>query len=66
MLIVYLKETFINEFDPVTNTIAEEPDQESQTEIEEPISMDPAIKGKDSVYPFDKVTYTIENAENGS
>lgn len=66
MLIVYLKETFTNEFDPVTNTTAEEPGQGSQTEIEEPINMDPAIKGKDSVYPFDKVTYTIENAENGS
>ena len=66
MLIVYLKETFVNEFEPVTNEIAEEPVPETPTETpEEPIVV-AAINGKDSLYPFDKAIYSIENAENGN
>ena len=62
MLIVYMKETFINEFDPVTNTT----DEEKLTEPDSPVIGVPAIKGYDSLYPFDKATYTIENAVDGT
>jgi len=62
MLIVYMKETFINEFDPVTNTT----DEENLTEPDSPVIGVPAIKGYDSLYPFDKATYTIENAAGGT
>ena len=64
MLIVYLKETFTNEFDPVTNTIPE--DEESSNENNEtPIDV-AAINGPDELYPFDRGTYTIVNSLGGS
>lgn len=63
LLIVYLKETFTNEFDPVTNTTD---DMQPFVPGGDPIPEDePAIIGKDEVYPFDKVSYTVQNAENG-
>lgn len=64
MLIVYMKETFTNEFDPVTNTTIE--DNAETPEIEVPSVGSAAIKGLDSLYPFDKAIYTIENADNGT
>ncbi len=63
MLIIYLKETFTNEFDPVTNEL----DKEENSSIEEQPSLDlqPTIKGKDEVYPFDTAEYTINNISGG-
>jgi len=63
MLIVYLKETFTNEFDPVTNTT-----DDAETPDVNPVIDDitAAIVGYDTVYPFDKVSYEIENASGGS
>ena len=63
LLIVYLKETFTNEFDPVTNTTEPENIEPSG---DEPIIGTAAIIGKDQLYPFDKASYAIENAEGGS
>ena len=60
MLIVYLKETFINEFADAA--------EEEQTEAEEEnseVSIS-AIQGLDNVYPFDTIVYTIEGYENGT
>lgn len=66
MLIVYLKETFRNEFEPVENIggNAATGDEEPTEPIDEPSGV-PAIQGNDSLYPFDTAIYTIENAENG-
>lgn len=60
MLIVYLKETFINEFADAA--------EEEQTEAEEENSEVniSAIQGLDNVYPFDTIVYTIEGYENGT
>jgi len=58
LLIVYLKETFINEFDTEPETVTPEPEPTEPT-------LDPYIEGPDSVYPFDKKEYTIHNAANG-
>jgi hypothetical protein len=63
LLIVYLKETFTNEFDPVTNTTKPENTEPSG---DEPIIGTATIIGKDQLYPFDKASYAIENAEGGS
>ncbi len=62
MLIIYLKEAFINEF-------AETESGES-TEIEKPSTEIPgveaaAIIGPNELYPFDNKTYTIQNVDNG-
>ena len=62
---VYLKEAFINEFaDPAENAQPEDQETEPSTEPQEPTAA--AIIGLDSVYPFDTLTYTIENATNGT
>ena len=60
MLIIYLKEAFINEFDPVINTTNEE-NSSQETDVD----MEYTILGEDTVNPFDKVVYTIENIEGG-
>jgi len=67
MLIIYLKETFTNEFDPVTNNTEDGADagQGSQDESEQGLSDAAAIIGSNELYPFDKAKYTIQNAENG-
>lgn len=64
MLIIYLKETFLNEFDPVENTTAETGDSTHTADIT-PEDGAAAIIGSNELYPFDKATYTIQNAENG-
>lgn len=64
MLIVYLRETYINEFEPVENLTAAA-GQEEPTEGEEEQSDAAAIQGNDSLYPFDTATYSIANADNG-
>ena len=60
IIIVYLKEWY-------NNTIAEEKEKEdAESAIEDPVSVVlPAIIGPTAVYPYDKKTYTIENAEGG-
>jgi hypothetical protein len=60
MLIIYLKEAFINEFDPVINTTNEE-NNSQETDVD----MEYTILGEDTVNPFDKIVYTIENIEGG-
>lgn len=65
LLMVYLKEAFINEFaDPAENAQPGDQETEPSTEPQEPAVA--AIIGLDSVYPFDTLTYTIENATNGT
>jgi hypothetical protein len=66
MLIIYLKETFTNEFEPVdnNNTIENNSQEETENENSE-LNIEPIIIGQDIVSPFDNVVYTIENAENG-
>ena len=64
MLLIYLKETYINEFDPVDDLNAGIGSDDTEEPVEEPIGV-AAINGADSVYPFDTIVYTIENAENG-
>lgn len=66
MLIIYLKETFTNEFEPVdnNNTIENNSQEETENENSE-LNIEPMIIGQDIVSPFDSVVYTIENAENG-
>ena len=63
MLIIYLKETFTNEFDPVTNELDKE--ENSSTEEQSSLDLQPTIKGKDEVYPFDTAEYTINNISGG-
>ena len=62
MLIVYLKETFINEFEDSAEEPVSEPSNEDQGNIEAAA----AIKGPDNLYPYDKATYTIDNTLNGT
>lgn len=66
MLIIYLRETFTNEFEPVdnNNTIENNSQEEIENENNE-LNIEPTIIGQDIVSPFDNVVYTIENAENG-
>lgn len=66
MLIIYLKETFTNEFEPVdnNNTIENNSQEETENENNE-LNIEPMIIGQDIVSPFDSVVYIIENAENG-
>lgn len=61
MLIVYLKETFINEFED-----AEGAAQGSSDETQEDITGARTIQGKDSLYPYDIATYTIEEGLEGT
>lgn len=61
MLIIYLKETFINDMEDAAASAS----QETLPEPTETPSEAPAIKGSLTIYPFDTKTYTIENAENG-
>lgn len=73
MLIIYLKETFINEFADEEPTDDETPSEGDDTEPgdgddqgqDEEIA---AIVGKDVVYPFDKTSYTLgdENITGGT
>ena len=58
MLIVYLKETFINEFADAGEN------KEPESENSEPITS--AIQGLDSMYPFDTAIYKIQGYENGT
>ena len=67
MLIIFLRETFTNEFEDA------EAGEESQDEVTpSPDETDPtpteaaAIIGKDSLYPFDTSVYTVENALDGT
>lgn len=60
LIIVALKETY-------TNSIAEEIEKEKEN-IEEPELLDnsmPYIDGYTTVYPYDELVYTIQNAEGG-
>ena len=61
MLIIYLKETFINDMEDAAASAS----QETLPEPTETPSEAPAIKGSLTIYPFDTKIYTIENAENG-
>ena len=68
MLIVYLKEAFTNEFEENENVLEET--QINNTEEEEEnnnneIILTPYIDGADFGYPFDTLTYSIKNADNG-
>ena len=63
MLIIYLKETFTNEFEPASNnTAAAQEEDSSETEENDTAII---IEGPDSAYPFDELDYTIKNANNG-
>lgn len=66
MLIVYMKETYTNEFEPVTNDLAETASEETPTEDVPEITGIAAIIGADSAYPYDELEFAIENATGGS
>ena len=57
MLIIYLKETFINEF--------EDKQSEEVNNEEQEIITDKYIEGKNILYPFDIATYNIVGANGG-
>ena len=68
MLIIYLKETFTNEFAETESSDDETPsgddDQSSDDDLYPSDDDDietAAIIGKDVVYPFDKTSYTLGN-----
>lgn len=67
MLIIYLKETFTNEFDPVTNELPDGVDTQlvdpEIPDVEEQATA--AIIGDDIAYPFDNKQYSIRNVVNG-
>ena len=63
MLIIYMKETFVNEFEPAAN--AEATPEVTPIAPEETQDDTAAIIGKDELYPFDKSKYSIRNAVNG-
>ena len=68
MLIIYLRETFTNEFEPVdnNNTIDDNNSQEENNNDENnELNIEPMIVGSDTVSPFDNASYIIENAGNG-
>lgn len=58
MLIVYLKEAFINEFADAAQDNTN-PDKEDEV-------LTSAIVGPNSLYPFDTATYTIEGVNAGT
>ena len=65
LLIIYLKETFINEFeDKEPQPVDDETVAKEEPQIETPVAA-PVIEGKDELYPFDKSIYKIKNAVNG-
>ena len=55
MLIIYLKEAFTNEFEPV-------PNEQDEQEQDEDTSL---IIGPDAVYPFDSALYDVAEGING-
>lgn len=55
MLIVYLKETFTNEFEDAAADDSSDATEDTSTETA-------AITGKDSLYPFDSATYSIDES----
>ena len=61
IIIVYLKEWY-------QNSIAEaKAEEDAAAEVVSVITEDePVIEGPTAVYPYDKKTYTIKNAENGT
>ncbi len=63
MLIIYLKEAFTNEFETADNIAGEENGNNTQP-IDE--NMEYIISGDDSVYPFNKATYTIDGINGGN
>lgn len=58
MLVIYLKETFINEFEDSNTETDIDNDSEGENDI--PVIK---IKGKDFVYPYDTVEYLINFSE---
>ena len=71
MLIVYLKETFENQFETNDNTTQEYKDaeaaaQEAETQVQEDIEEIPAIRGERFVaYPYDELDFSVVNAGGG-
>lgn len=63
MLIVYLKEAFVNEFEDNENVLNNR--IISNEEEEENDILTPYIQGADFGYPFDTLSYTIKNADSG-
>ena len=63
MLIIYLKEAFTNEFEPVLNLDGDENNSEEEQQIEEPVV---DIIGPSEVYPFDEVEYQTKNIIGGT
>ena len=59
MMMVYLKETYINEF-------AETEVQETPSEPNEEPAEVAAIQGLDSLFPFDTAIYTIDTEKIGT
>lgn len=60
IIIVYLKEWY-------QNSIAEAKAEEDKGKVDPIIPEgEPSIEGPTTVYPYDKKTYTIKNAENGT
>ena len=61
IIIVYLKEWYQNSIEKA------KAEEDATTEVTSIITEDePAIEGPTAVYPYDKKTYTIKNAENGT
>lgn len=58
IIIIALKEWYNNEFAEVINT-------DTLTENENFQNENPRIIGKDKVYPYDRLTYTVENVGQG-
>lgn len=58
MLVIYLKETFINEFEDSNTETNIDNDSEGENDI--PIIK---INGKDSIYPYDTIEYSINFSE---
>ena len=65
MLIVYLKEAFTNEFEENENMLEETQINNTEEENNNEIILTPYIDGADFGYPFDTLTYSIKNADNG-
>ena len=65
LLMVYLKEAFINEFaDPAENAQPGDQETEPSTEPQEPAVV--AIQGLDAMYPFDTANFTIDSEQEGT
>ena len=62
MLIIYLKETFTNEFEPIENAVAVSEETSSEVQDDD-IAY---IEGPNSAYPFDELDFKIKNANNGT